>query len=57
MVPHVLLRSAYCCVFLQDEDIGSIPQTQKALEATVKEAETKLAVVKRLLPLWLRYTL
>ncbi|DBB04466.1 hypothetical protein WJX77_008210 [Trebouxia sp. C0004] len=38
----------------QEEDISTIPQKQRALEATVQESQTKLAVIKRLQPLWLR---
>ena len=39
---------------MQEEDIGTIPQKQRALEATVQEAQAKLALVKQLQPLWLR---
>ena len=40
---------------LQDEDIGTIPAKQRALEATVNDAQAKLDLLKQLQPLWLRY--
>ena len=40
---------------LQDEDIGTIPAKQRALEATVSDAQSKLELIKQLQPHWLRY--
>lgn len=54
---HDCVPELTCWYTCQDEDIGTIPQKQRALEATVQEAQTKLALVKQLQPLWLRCAL